>query len=211
MKNFDPATLAALGDRRAAVRMLLRFDLPEGSYGFCNDIGSIDYNGLTYVGAGRLITIDDIAGTSDLSVEPIVVHLSSIPDSALTPDVLGTIHGYQWHQAPAILYQAYFNPDTRALIMVERVARRRIDTIDHVETVGGGAELIANLQPLNLDNPGRGFMVYGDADQRLIDPDDGALSFAATAGTQTIDWGRLPSAPVAAQGGGGRGGFFGLF
>jgi hypothetical protein len=196
MKNYDPATLAALGDRRAVTRFMLRFDLPEGAYGFWSDRGKITYNGLEYVGAGSLISIEDISGASDLSVEPITVHLSSIPNTALTPGVLATIHGYQWHQAPATLYTAYFHPDTRALIMVERIARRRIDTIDDVSTVGGPAELVAKLQPLNLDNPQRGFMVYGDADQRLIDADDGWLAFAATAGTQTISWGRLPTNPT---------------
>jgi len=122
---------------------------------------------------------------------PIVVRLTSIPNSELTPDVLGSIFGYNWHQAPAVLYQAYFNPITRALIMVERLTRRRIDTIEMEETAGGQAQLIATLQPINFDNPGRGFMVYGDGHQRLIDNTDGFFSFAATAGEQNIAWGRV--------------------
>ena len=68
-----------------------------------------------------------------------------------------------------MLSHAYFNPDTRALIMVERITRRRIDTIVMEETIGGQAQLIATLQPVNFDNPGRGYLVYGDGDQRLID------------------------------------------
>lgn len=191
MKQFDPATLAALSQRAASLRLLLRFDLPEGTFGFWTGIEPIVYESVTYVGSGSLITIDDLSGADDPTVVPIVVRLTSIPNSALTPDVLGNIFAYNWHQAPAVLYQAYFNPDTRALIMVERITRRRIDTIEMEETAGGQAQLIATLQPVNFDNPGRGFMLYGDGHQRLIAPTDGFFSFAANAGEQTIEWGRV--------------------
>ena len=197
MKNFDPATLAALGERAASMRLLLRFDLPEGTFGFWTGIEPFVHEGVTYVGAGSLITLDDMAAAVDPATQPLTLRLTSIPNTELTPDVLGSIFSYDWHQAPATLYQAYFNPQTGATIMVERVMRRRIDTIEMVEAVGGDAQLVATLQPINLDNPGRGFMLYGDGDQRLIESADGFFAFAATAGEQQIDWGRAPKVPPA--------------
>lgn len=209
MKPYNAATLAALGDRRASKRNLLRLDLAEGTFGFWGDSGDFTYDSVLYRGAGKYLNIKNLGGASDFSVTPIEVTLSSIPDSALTPDVLGTIHSYTWHQRPATLYDAYFVPGTRDLIMVERIARRIIDTIDMVDQVDGQAILIGKLQPLNYDNPNRGFMRYADADQRLIDPADGFFKFSAIAGTQEITWGRLANnAPTGAgsgrQGGGGR-------
>jgi hypothetical protein len=202
VKQFDATTLAALGEQQASVRVLLRLDLPEGTFGFAIGMaGNFVYESVTYVGAGRAVAIDEISGSTDFSVVPITAHLSAIPDSELTPDLLGSIFSYQWHQAPATLYNAYFNPETKALIFVERIARRRLDTLEMIETVGGPSELVAQLQPVTLDNPGRGFMVYGDADQRLIDSDDGFFAFAATAGTQTISWGRLPQTSNGQLGG----------
>jgi len=194
MRNFDPATLTALGQRAASMRFFIRFDLPEGTFGFWSGIEPYVFEGVNYVGSGQLITIDEVNGAIDPSVQPLTVRLTSIPNSALTPDVLGSIFSYAWHQAPATLHQGYFNPQTGATIMIERITRRRIDTIEMVEAVGGSAQLVATLQPINFDNPGRGFMLYGDGDQRLIDSNDGFFSFAATAGEQTINWGRLPDA-----------------
>lgn len=198
MKPFDPVTLAALGQRAASLRLMLRFDLPEGVYGFWTGLENFIYEGVTYVGSGSLITVDDLSGADDPTVAPIVLRLSSVPNSSLTPDVLGHIFDYQWHQKPATLYQAYFNPQTHALIMIERITRRRIDTIEMEETVGGQTQLIATLQPVTFDNPGRGFLLYGDGHQRLINSDDGFFSFAATAGEQTIEWG--PQTPPSTGG-----------
>lgn len=205
MKPYDPATLLALGGRRASKRNLLRFDLDEGTFGFWGDSGTLTYQGVPYVGAGKYLQIDQLGGASDFSVSPIEVRLSSIPDQALTPDVLASIFTYTWHQRPAIIYDAYLDPDTRDVIMIERVARRVIDTIDMVERAGGGAELVGRLQPLNFDNPNRGFLRYSDPDQRLIDPLDGFFKFAAMVGSQTIDWGRAPDKPAEADIGFGKG------
>lgn len=202
MKSFDPATLAALGERAASMRFFIRLDLPEGTFGFWSGIEPYVFEGVTYVGSGQLITVDEVSGAVDPSVQPLTVRLTSIPNSALTPDVLGHIFEYDWHQAPATLHQGYFNPQTGATIMIERITRRRIDTIEMVETVGGTAQLVATLQPINFDNPGRGFMVYGDGDQRLIESSDGFFAFAATAGEQMIDWGRTPDPTQGVAGAG---------
>lgn len=201
MRAFDSSALATLDAGRIATRGLLRFDLGSGSYGFWNGLGNIVYQSLTYVGAGRLISIDKIDATLDFSISPIVVRLSSVPESALTPDVLATIYAEDWHQKPAILSRAYFNPDTRALLSVERVSRRVIDRIEDESTVGGAAMLVAYLEPVTFDNPKRGFARFGDADQRLIDASDGFFAFAATAGSEQILWGRDPASSSAAAAG----------
>lgn len=201
MKAFNSATNASLGNRRASKRNLLRLDLAEGTFGFCGDSGDLTYEGVVYRGCGKYISINNLDGASDFSVSPIEVRLSTIPDSRLTPDVLATFNAYTWHQRPAVLYDAYIHPDTRELISVERIARRLIDTCDFLEHVGGQAVLVALLQPLNYDNTARGYMRYSDADQRLIDPDDGYFSFAAKAGTANISWGRKEETPAAGAAG----------
>jgi hypothetical protein len=197
MIPFDSALAASLGTRRAVKRTLLRFDLASGTYGFWTGTTPIVYESVTYVGAGQLIKIQPLSASLDASVAPIVVTLSSIPNTQLTPDVLGTIFEEQWHQQPAILSKAYFNPDTRALISVRRAARRVIDTIVMTESVDGTATLTAHLEQVVFDNPQRGSVKFGDSDQRLIDPNDAFFSFAATAGQQTIEWGRAPQAAAA--------------
>jgi hypothetical protein len=195
MKPFDTATTLALGKRRAAKATLIQFVLDEGTFGFWTRSGDFVYQGVTYRGAGKFISLETVSTAGNFAVTPITVKLSSIPDAALTPDVLGTVFDYTWHQRPAVIYDAYIDPDTRAVIKVERIARRLIDTIEMIEAVDGAAQLVARLMPLNFDNPNRGYFRYGNSDQRLIDPDDGYFKFSATAGTVQIEWGRAPSAP----------------
>lgn len=197
MIPFSAPLATSLGTRRAVKRTLLRFDLPSGAYGFWTGTGEITYEGVSYKGFGRLIQIESLSASLDASVAPITVSLSSIPNTALTPDLLATIYDEQWHQQPAILSKAYFDPDTRALISVRRAARRVIDTLVMRESVDGTATLTATLECVVFDNPQRGFIKYGDSDQRLIDPNDAFFSFAATAGQQTIEWGRAPEAAAA--------------
>lgn len=200
MIPFDATLAASLGTRRAVKRTMLRFDLGSGTYGFWTGAGPIVHESVTYVGAGRLIAVQPLTGSLDASVAPIVVTLSSIPNSHLTPDVLATIFAEQWHQQPAVLSKAYFHPDTRALLAVRRAARRVIDTVVLTRNADGTATLTASLEPVVFDNPQRGYAKYGDADQRLIDANDAFFSFAATAGMQTIEWGRAPAVAAAPSG-----------
>jgi hypothetical protein len=200
MRAYDSATLTQLGKKRAAMRYLLRFEFDSGIYGFWAGTGTITYQGVTYVGAGRLLDIEELGGGLDFAAQAFKVSLSSKPNSALTPDVLATVFSEAWHQKPAILYKAFFHPRTRALLSIERAARRVLDTLPLEQVAGGQAKLTAFLEPVTFDNPRRGYAKFGDADQRLIDPDDAFFSFAATAGEQPIEWGRAPQAAAAGAG-----------
>jgi hypothetical protein len=194
MRPYDSATLAQMNKRRIRRRDLLRIDLPSGVYGFWAGQGAFVYEGVTYVGAGRLLRIEGFGGGLDFSAQAFHVTLSAKPNSALTPDVLATVFSEQWHQAPVTLYRAYFHPDTFALLSVERVGRRVLDQLPLAIEAAGEAKLTAFLEPVTYDNPHRGYLKFGDGDQRLIDSDDGFFSFAATAGDQPIEWGRAPAA-----------------
>jgi hypothetical protein len=193
VKSYDSPTLDLLASGRCAKRDMILLDFAGTLYGFWSGIGTILYQSVTYIGAGRLISIEPIDASIDLSAQPITLKLSSVPDSALTPDVLASIESYPWHQAPVVLSVAYIDPDTRSLVSVHRVSRRRLDTLEHVITAGGEAVLMGRLEPVTFDNAGRGYRMSGDADQRLLDSDDAFFSFAATAGQQTIYWGRAPT------------------
>lgn len=192
MRSFDSDTLAMLASGRAVARDLLLFDLGSGLYGFWTGVGVLTYQDVDYVGAGRLIGIEAPAGVSDLSSVPLVVTLSAIPDSALSPDVLGTIEAEQYHQRPVVISRAYIDPDSRAVLSVERIYRGYVDRIEHEDQVGGGAVLRGYLESKARDHGKRGHRTRSDTDQRRIDAADGGLRHAATAGSQTIYWGRNP-------------------
>lgn len=190
MKSFDSTTLALLASGRLAKRDLLLFSLPDGDHGFWTGLGILPFNSVNYVGAGELVSIQPLTQTMDLSSMPVLVELTSIPNSALTPDVLATVESEQYHQQPAVLSTAYINPDTRAVVSVQRWYRGYIDKIEHQDQVGGQAVLSCNLESKSRDHLKKGYRTRSDADQRLINVNDGGLSFSAVAGQQQIIWGQ---------------------
>ncbi|MFG1304148.1 DUF2163 domain-containing protein [Xanthobacter autotrophicus] len=192
MRAFNASTLASLQGGRAVSRGLLLFDFPSGLYGFWDGLGVLAYAGVDYVGAGKLITADqlDVAGSLDAST--LTMKLTAIPDTDLDPGVLATIEAELYHQRPVTLSRAYFDPDTLALHSVERVYRGYVDQITHDYTIGGEAVLTCSVESRARDNTRRGARLRSDADQRRVDAADGGLRHAAISGNQDIYWGKYP-------------------
>lgn len=180
-----------LASGRAVSRALILVTFPSGSYGFWTGQGVLTYSSQDYVGAGGLIDIQQIGGVSDLSAVPLLLTLTSVPNSDLSPDILATIEGESWHQAPVKISRAYFDPDTRTLLSVERFYSGYIDKIDHEDQIGGGAVLKAYLESKARDHLKTGYRTRSDSDQRWLNATDGGLALAATAGVQDIYWGRI--------------------
>src|ERR1035437_3590077 len=108
MKSFDSSTIAMLATGRAVSRALMEFTFPSGTYRFWSGQGILIYSGNNYNGAGALIDIQKIGGVSDLSSVPLLVTLTSVPNSDLSPDILATIESETWHQAPVKISRAYY-------------------------------------------------------------------------------------------------------
>ncbi len=186
-----PAAVQDAVDAGAVVdRGMVLFDFPSGLWGFWTGTGPFTWSGVTFTGAGRLIALDPVEQVSDLSAVPVTLRLSSVPDSALTPDLLATIEAEQYHQRPATLYTAYFDPETRALLDVVLEYRGEVDRIVHERRVGGEAVLRVMLESRSRDHPRRGWRMRSDADQREIDPDDGFFRFVNSTAEERVLFGR---------------------
>lgn len=196
MKSFDSATLAKLAAGLIAKRDMILFDFDgDGLHGFWLGQGILTYGGVDYVGAGRLIKLNPIGGSADLSAIAVTATLSAVPNSDLTPDLLASIEGYAWHQSPVVISRAYIDIDTRAILSVERMFRGYFDKLDHQEQVGGGYTLLAYFESKSRDHQKKGFRVRGDADQRRVNAIDGGLQYVAVAGNQEIKWGQITTTP----------------
>ncbi|HLL28587.1 MAG TPA: DUF2163 domain-containing protein [Xanthobacteraceae bacterium] len=200
MRTFDSGTLASLAAGHIVARGLVLFDFDSGLYGFWDGYGTLTFNGVDYVGAGSLISVDPISMVSDLSAVPLVLRLTAVPNSDLTPDTLATIEGETYHQRPVTIYRAYMDIDTRALISVEKIYRGYLDRIDHDQNINGNAQLVVNLESKARDNTKHGFRNRDDADQKTIDSNDGGLSHAVMAASLDIFWGRATPASQTSGG-----------
>jgi len=196
-RSFNPATQAALDAGRIVDRRLVLFDLVEiatstqAMWGFWSGVGPFSYNGVTYQGAGSLIEVDAVRQTSDLSSVEVVGRLTGIPNSQITPDVLATIENYRYHQRPATLAVAYFNPSTFGLLSVEVEYRGVVDRILHKESDAGEAVLEVYLESRFRDHQKGGYRVRSVVDQWRIDPDDDGLRHVTKAATEQVIFGRL--------------------
>ncbi|MEK9751751.1 MAG: hypothetical protein VW338_00870 [Rhodospirillaceae bacterium] len=187
--GIDASTLAELQAGRANDRYMVLFDLVSGYYGFWGGLGTFSYNAVTYVGAGSLIGVEDVGQVSDGSAVPLILTLTAIPNSDLSPDVLASIENETYHQRPVVIMTAYFST-AGVLISVETEYRGYVDKITHEHVVGGEAVLRVHLESKARDHTRRGYRMRSDADQRLIDPNDGGLRHTIQAATVPILWGR---------------------
>lgn len=191
MQLFDSATLTKLASGKIAKRDMLLFSFPSGLWGFWTGKGKLSFAGVDYVGAAGLIKMDALGSATGLASLAITATLTAIPNTDLTPDVLATIENENWHQTPVIISRAYIDPETRALLSVERMFRGYFDDLEHNEQIGGEYSLTAYFESKSRDHQKIGYRMRGDADQRLIDANDPSLSYVGIVGSQTISWGRI--------------------
>ncbi|WP_323034102.1 hypothetical protein [Pararhodobacter sp.] len=192
MRAYDSATLALLASGRMVTHTLVQFDFASGTYGFWDGAGKLTYGGLTYIGAGALIGMDEVTLSGSLESTALGLTLTSIANSDLTPDTLASIEAEQYHRRPVTLRRAYIHPDTRALVSVQRAWRGTVDQVTHEDAIGGQAVLKITCESVARDLTRKGWRIYSDVDQRRIDPTDGGMKHATLAGAQRTWWGRLP-------------------
>jgi hypothetical protein len=177
-------------------RGMLLFDLGSGLYGFHTGFGPFDYNSVTYVGAGQLIAVEDYTQTQGLSAQSLVISLTSVPDSTITPNLLATIENEVYHQRPVTVMTAYFDADTSNLLSVEIEYRGYIDQLVHKTTIAGEARIEAHCESKFRDLSRTGYRKRSDEDQRRILSTDNGLRHVNVVATERVTFGRQPPAPA---------------
>lgn len=191
MRDIDAATQAMLDVYRANARDLILFDFGvDGVHGFWTGIGTFTHNAQDYIGAGSLIEIGEVEESEGLEANAITVALRAVPETALTPDVLGSIEDQAYKQTEVTLSTAFFDPDTHALVSVEPVMTGILDQIVHQEDGEGGYRLAARVESRSRDHTRTGYRRRSHEDQLTVKADDGSLRHAASVSTQRIYWGR---------------------
>lgn len=210
MQDVDPTLTAALQQSKYAHSELLLFDLPSGLWGFWRGIGPLVIGGVTYVGAGSLLEMQQLDFGVELAASAIALKLRAVPETSLTPDILATIDDEDYKGRAVFIDFAYFDRETGILMQTLRQWRGYIDTIEHTGTIGSDYALIGRLEPRSLDHSRTGTRVRGDTDQRLFDAADPFFEHAAKTPTEVLPYGRGSTAastdPARAGIAAGRGG-----
>lgn len=187
-----PSNVAtAYGTGRVVRRTLIAITLGSGTYRFWDGIGPLSYDSVTWQPGAGLITVTPMERSTQGEVLSIELRLRSIPDTDLSPDVLGTIHDEDWHQRPVTLSTLYIDPATRATINHVVKFTGKLDTLRHkVNPAEGLAELVGTAESYLRDLTRRGYTKASDGQQQAIYAGDAFFEHAAQAGTQPIYWGR---------------------
>lgn len=184
--------LELLDSGRISIRGLIRFDFGTGSYGFIKSNAPLEYNGLVYK-PSSLITVSDLSSATGLTAQQFVVSLGTSPDDGLTPEVLQTIENEDYRDRPVTIYDAYFHPDTGALLFVQAMIGGYVDTIDHVDSQTTGYSINANCESRALDYTRMNGRKRSDPDQQRRSAGDGFFINAALRGIEEIFWGQVSS------------------
>ncbi|WP_127078343.1 hypothetical protein [Rhodomicrobium lacus] len=188
MRSIDTAALAALQAGRFARRNLVYFELGGGNYGFWDDVYDVNVDGRTYIGGAGRFSISAFSSVADMSVRGVDVVFSGVDTQALI--MTETEH---YHQRPVTVSVAFLDIETMAFLAVRRWFTGVVDQIVRREQADGTATLTVKAEPVSRELTRTGARVRSDADQRLINANDGFYKQVSAAVSQTIVWGKPKS------------------
>lgn len=183
--TFPTRLQEVLDEGRAVIRSLMKIECGTGTYGFWNGNADLVWNSLTYW-PSTLISVSEPVYGLGTAASTFTIELVAQRDSGLTPDKLLLIENEDYKGRPVTVYDAYFAPDTRALLHVEPMTYGYADTVDHV-TDGGEAKLVGNIISGALDNHRDGYRSASHEDQQLVSPGDKFFEFASRVRTEYFD------------------------
>lgn len=179
--------------------------------------GPIEIDGEIYQGVGDRGLAQQNSGAIGGFAQGVTLTLSGLEPhvlSLLDEDEVALIRG-----GSVVLYRLIFASDGKTLLDAHVFDRGRVDTIESVETIGGGAAIKLAVETAARGLGSAGARQRSDADQRLINPTDGYFKNTSYAPEKALYWGgKRPVNTGAAVGGtsgsplggaGGGGGFRG--
>ena len=187
MRSLSPEVLNLLDQGRVVIRGMIRFDFSQ-TYGFWTGNADWLYNGVTYV-PGGIINVSTLPAQMGFESQGLELSLASAPSNGLTPEILATIETEIYHQKPVTISDAFFHPDTNALLFVEPLYRGYVDTIEH--EMGSNGHLTMRCESRAVDNGKTGYRVRSNADQQLIKPDDNFFQYVESAQKEEVYWGAV--------------------
>jgi len=189
MITLPDAVRDLLDAGRVSIRGMIRFSFGTGTYGFIRALAPLPWSGLTYQ-PGGLISVSDLSGGVDRTASAFEVTLAASPDDGLTPAVLRTIEEEDYRDRPVTVYDAFFHPDTGALLHVQPMRRGYVDVIEHRLDPSAGYTLTARCESRALDYTRRNDRRRTVADQARRAPGDLFFEHAALRGREEVFWGR---------------------
>ncbi len=163
---------------RIAIRGLVRINFPGQPYGFWSGNYVLPYADLDYV-PNQLARVEEPDFATGMEAAEFAIEMPEASDYGITPDVLAEIEAMPYKGAPITVSEAYFDPDTGALLHVEPMLSGYIDTVEHVLS-GGESKLVGKCITDSLDNFRESSAAASHEHQQLVSPGDRIFEYAGT-------------------------------
>ncbi len=164
--SFPTELQNLLNDGRASLRSFVKLELGEGDQGLWNGNFEIEVSGVTYYPNSVMEISEPVYGLGTAAAS-FTIELSAKRDFGLTPDKLAQVEDYDYKGRVLVVYDGWFNPDTRELLHLEPMVYGYIDTIDHVKE-GVEKKLVVNVISGAIDNHRDGYRQASHEDQQLV-------------------------------------------
>lgn len=164
--------------------------------------GEVEIDGHVFVGIDHAGLSESTGGVLGGAAQSDTIRLSGID-----PDTLALLDAEAVQGAPVALYRMIADAAGARLLDARVFRRGRVDRIETEETIGGEAVVIVTVEGSARGLGRRGGRLRSDADQRLIDAEDGGHRRLSYAAEKMLYWGgaRPARAGGVANGGGLRG------
>jgi hypothetical protein len=208
MKTFPTEAAAALASGEVIVAAGVMFGGAINA-GFWGGYGELSFNNEagqpeTYTGLGDRAFAQAMGGTLGGAEQGVELTLSGIEPEVMSQLDLGLVRN-----CPVVIRQLIFNGSGARLLAAPVFLRGRVDSAPQEWTPAGTATLTLGVEGAARGLGRRSERMRSDADQRLIDPNDGFFARVAYAGEKQVVWGGKPPVRVGSAIGGvspGRGG-----
>jgi hypothetical protein len=187
MRTIHADALAALDSGRFGVRCLVRAEVDGGPLCLWDDVGSIVFEGDTYLGAAGRFTVSGVVSELGAGVPKMDIVFSGL-DSA----VVAEINLEDWHQRPITVQRAIIAVGAPQVLHVVPEFVGFMDTMAWEETAGGTSTITVTCESASREISRTFARTRSDTDQRTRDPDDAFFEFAHSAITETMNWGSRP-------------------
>lgn len=183
MKVIADAAIEAMARGEAIVSGAVKIacDPPVLVFG---GYGEVEIDGEVYTGIGDRGLAQVTGGAIGGSEQNVTLTLSGVEPAAMELFDAAELMG-----AAAVIYRMIWDGSGTQLLDCRPYKRGRVDDITVEETIGGPSTIIIQVESAARGLGRNNGRMRSDADQRLIDPDDGFFKHCSYAGEKQIYFG----------------------
>lgn len=186
VKPYDSATQTLLDSGELEDRELIAVDMPEGKFGFWNDIANETFSsfpGFTFTGSAGLISVTNVTQTIQSSIQSLTAILSGLDAAALAS--VGT---YNLHRATKKFAKVLIDPATKSVVNVVTLFQGYINK-DTFSDNGETCTLTLECYSRSKEFDGASNRVRSNTDQKRRDATDKFNEFTQRTGVSIV-WGK---------------------